>query len=207
MCADDGFFLSPIRINNRATDRLQEGTDMRLIFFVILFLLAPALSAQQAPLSYGNKPAGFDGMQQPTEQAAVLLQPLELRYPDAAASRSLEGIAIVAAWIDDKGYVVYAEVSKGSGFGMLDSAALDAVVAGDFKAAKRGGSPVPSRVSIPVEFRLRRESDEYDSAKSAEQLEKEREELLRAKEMLEAEQRQLEEELRRLREQQEHKKK
>jgi TonB family protein len=180
---------------------------MRLILFIFVVLLAPALAAQHAPLCYGNKPAGFDGTQQPTEQAAVLLQPLDLHYPDAAASRNIEGVAIVAAWIDAKGYVVYAEVSKGSGYGMLDSAALHAVVAGDFKAAKRGGSPVASRVSIPVEFRLRRAGDEYDSAKSAEELEKEREELRRAKEMLEAEQRQLEEELRLLREQQEQKKK
>jgi TonB family protein len=182
---------------------------MRQIFFVffMLLLLAPALSAQPVPLTYGRKPADFDGAQRPTEQAAELLQPLELRYPEAAASRNIEGVAIVAAWIDEKGYVAYAEVTKGSGYALLDSAALDAVVAGDFKAAKRYGSPVASRVSIPVEFRLRRESDEYDSAKSSEELEKEREELRRAKEMLEAEQRQLEEELRRLREQQEHKKK
>ncbi|MCZ7557515.1 MAG: energy transducer TonB [Bacteroidia bacterium] len=182
---------------------------MRQIFFVLIliFLLAPVLPAQPAQLKYGHKPADFDGTQRPTEQAAELQQPLELRYPEAAASRNIEGVAIVAAWIDEKGYVAYAEVTKGSGYGMLDSAALDAVVAGDFKAAKRSGLPVASRVSIPVEFRLRRVSDEYDAAKSSEELEKEREELRRAKEMLEAEQRQLEEELRRLKEQQEQKKK
>lgn len=177
-------------------------------YWILTFLLifAPALAAQQAPLSNGTKPADFDGVQVPTDDPAVLLQPLELIYPDRAVSLKLEGVSLVSAWIDAKGYVVYAVVTEGSGHGMLDSAALNAVVGGDFKAAKRNGKNVASRVTVPVEFRLRRMQDEYDAGKTPEELQKEKEELRRAKEMLEAEQRKLEEELRLLREQQNKKK-
>ncbi len=179
---------------------------MRYWFMILLMTLATALAAQQSPLSYGTKPVDFDGVQVPTEQPAVLLQPLELIYPEKAVALKLEGVSLVSAWIDAKGYVVYAVVTEGSGHGMLDSAALNAVVGGDFKAAKRDGKNVASRVTVPVEFRLRRMQDEYDAGKTPEELQKEKEELQRAKDMLEAEQRKLEEELRLLREQQNKKK-
>ncbi len=168
-------------------------------YLLISFLLFTA-SLQAQSITHGEKPGGFDGVQAPTERAASLNTPLEVRYPDSALRAQRQGAAVVAAWIDEKGYVTYAEVRRSSGHEDLDVEALRAVVDGDFKPAWRDGKPCASRISVPVEFRLKRAEDEYDAVKSGEQLQQEAEELRRTRQMLEDEQRQLEEELRKLKE-------
>ena len=167
------------------------------IRFLLLFL---ASTAAAQPLTQGEKPAEFDGTQAPTDRAAALNTPLEVRYPDEAMRARRQGVAIVAAWIDAKGYVTYAEVRKSSGHGDLDAEALRAVVEADFKPAWRADKPCASRVSIPVEFRLGREADDYDAVKTEEQLRQEADELRKAKQMLEEEERLLMEELQKARE-------
>jgi TonB family protein len=185
------------------------GTARSKLLATVCILLCAVVSLstveaqpREAP-SHGEKPPGFDGRQPPTDQAVEFLQPLELHYPEAALDAGLQGITHVNAWIDAMGYVSYATVITSSGYAILDSAALKAVVNGYFSPARRDGAAVASRVSIPVEFRLHREEDDYDAVKSSEELLREKQELQRAKEMLEEETRALEEELRRLREQQE----
>ncbi|MDT8323389.1 MAG: energy transducer TonB [Bacteroidota bacterium] len=155
---------------------------------------AVALHAQQ----FGERPAAFDAVQTPTDEAAELIDPLEVEYPDSALRSGMEGVALIAVWIDERGYAVYGELRESSGHALLDSLALRAVRRGNFKAARRAGKNVASRVSIPVEFRLRRDEENYDATKSGEQLQQEAEELRRAKQMLEEERLRLEEELRRL---------
>ena len=169
---------------------------------ILLFLLIPIACLAQDPLRHGTRPADFDRPQPPTEQAAELMEPLEVAYPDTAMKQGWEGVAVVAAWIDRRGDVVYAEVARSSDHVLLDSIALQSVLRGYFKAAQRGGRPVGSRVSIPVEFRLRRDRENYDAVKSGEELQQEAEELRRAREMLEEERRRLQEEIRRLKEKQ-----
>lgn len=177
------------------------------LFSLSLFSLSLLAAAAQAqPLTHGVKPAGFDGTQVPTERPAQLVTPLEVRYPESAWREHRHGVAIIAAWIDEKGYVTYAEVPGASGHADLDAEALRAVVDGDFKPALRDGKPCASRISAPVEFRIRRDEEEYDATKTEEQLEQEAEELRRAREMLEKEQRELEEELQRLKAEQRTKK-
>lgn len=172
---------------------------MRLIPLLILLITFLSLSQAQ-PLSWGDKPGGFNGTQAPTERAASLNSSLDVRYPDSAMRAQRQGVAVVAAWIDAKGYVAYAEVQKGSGHADLDAEALRAVTNGDFKAAWREGKPCASRLSIPVEFRLTRNEEDYDAVKTQEQLQQEADELRRTQQMLEEEQRALEEELRQLKE-------
>jgi TonB family protein len=108
----------------------------------------------------------------------------------------------VAAVVDQGGTVTYAEVRESSGHAMLDTAALDAVVNGYYRAARRDGKAVKSRITIPVEFRLDGDTERTQSDKSPGQLEKEKRELENAKRMLEEEQRQLQEEIERLKAQQ-----
>jgi len=186
-----------------AIERLfQMSITIRFILALTLCCCYPLWGQQHSPLSHGVKPQGFDSPQTPTDVPAALLEPLETHYPTKAVEQRIEGVVMIAAWIDDKGYVLYAEVTTSSGHEVLDEAALASVVDGYFRAAKRNGHPVASRVSIPVEFRLHRDEDEYDAVKSPEQLMQERDELRRAREMLEEEQRKLEEEIRLLKEQQ-----
>lgn len=167
---------------------------------ILLFLLFLASTAAAQTLTHGTKPVDFDGTQEPTDRAAALNTPLEVRYPDDAMRARRQGVTIVAAWVDAKGYVTYAEVRRSSGHGDLDAEALRAVVEADFKAAWRADKPCASRVSIPVEFRLGREEDEYDAVKTEEQLRQEADELRKAKQMLEEEERLLMEELHKARE-------
>lgn len=174
--------------------------------FILLLLLAGTVAAQSSgtggKLHVGEKPLGFDEVQDPTERAAALNTPLDVRYPDSAMKARLQGVAVVAAWIDARGYVTYAEVQRSSGHVLLDEEALRAVADGDFKPAQRDGRLSGSRISVPVEFRLARDEEEYDAVKTPEQLGQEAEELRRARQMLEEEQRKLEEEIQRLKEEQ-----
>ncbi|MFZ1729679.1 MAG: energy transducer TonB [Bacteroidota bacterium] len=176
---------------------------MRKLF---LFMLLFTLTSQAQTLTWGDKPVDFDGVQTPTERPASLNSPLEVRYPDSAMRAHRQGVAVVAAWIDAKGYVAYAEVQRGSGHADLDAEALRSVADGDFKAAWRNDNPCASRISVPVEFRLKREEDDYDAVKTGEQLQQESDEIRRSKQMLEEEQWKLEEELRLLKEAQKKKK-
>ncbi|MDX9759926.1 MAG: TonB family protein [Bacteroidota bacterium] len=169
---------------------------MRILF---LFLVLASFAAAQ-PMTHGVKPTGFEGVQEPTDKAAALTMPLDVRYPDDAMRARRHGVTIVAAWIDAKGYVTYAEVRKSSGHVDLDAEALRAVVEADFKPAWRADKPCASRVSVPVEFRLGREAEDYDAAKTEEQLRQEADELRKAKQMLEEEKRLVMEELENARE-------
>lgn len=171
-----------------------------MILMLIIFMPLFTLMSHAQPLTWGEKPESFDGVQMPTDRPASLNTPLEVRYPDSAMRAHRQGVAVVAAWIDAKGYVTYAEVKRGSGYADLDMEALRSVVDGDFKPAWRDDKPCVSRISVPVEFRFAREEEDYDSVKTGEQLQQEADELRRAQQMLEEEQRQLEEELRQLKE-------
>lgn len=169
-----------------------------LVIAAVALNLLPVVSSAQTILSHGTRPSGFDGTQEPTDRPAALLEALDVMYPESARKQKIEGVSIIAAWIDRLGYVPYAEVRESSGYRQLDSIALHAVIRGNFRAALRDGQPVESRVSIPVEFRLRRTEDEYDAVKSEEQLHQEAEELQRARQMIEEERKRLEEEIHRL---------
>ena len=175
------------------------------IQFLLLLLIASALHAQEvrdAVISFGIRPDDFDRTQSPTDTPVGFAEPLEVRYPETAVRLRIEGITIVAAAIDGGGSVTYAEVRSSSGNAMLDSAALDAVIRGYYKAARRDGKAVESRITIPVEFRLGGNAERYQSDKTPEQLMREKQELEKAKEMLEDEERRLQEEIRILKEKQ-----
>jgi periplasmic protein TonB len=76
-------------------------------------------------------------------------------YPLAAIRRHLTGVVQVLAEIDSKGKVVSARVAQTSGHGILDRAALDAVLQWKFVPASRAGQPVPGAALVPVRFRFR----------------------------------------------------
>ena len=81
----------------------------------------------------------------------------ELRpgYPWTARLAGHEGLVVVEVDIDAAGVVISARIAATSGYGELDQAALEAVRAARFEPAYHGARGVPSRVSIPVRFRLR----------------------------------------------------
>lgn len=75
-------------------------------------------------------------------------------YPQLAKQMRQEGLVILRVEIDQKGIPVQVEVKQGSGFPLLDQAALKAVKRWRFQPEQRGDSPVKSVVAIPVRFCL-----------------------------------------------------
>lgn len=97
-------------------------------------------------------PAG-EAFSEPVFSAAYLNNPPP-PYPMAARRRGIGGVVLLRAEVSPDGRCLQAKVVKGSGFGPLDEAALEAVKKWRFAPAKRGGQAVSAWVEIPVNFKL-----------------------------------------------------
>lgn len=76
-------------------------------------------------------------------------------YPEIARQRGQEGMIILLARIDKNGILTGLDVSRSSGYPMLDEAAINAVRKWRFKPATMAGAAVEGTVAIPVDFRLK----------------------------------------------------
>ncbi len=75
-------------------------------------------------------------------------------YPERARREGWEGTVLVRVLVDQKGRSKSMELSRSSGFEILDQAAIEAVKKWRFQPARSGESAVESWVRIPVVFRL-----------------------------------------------------
>ncbi len=75
-------------------------------------------------------------------------------YPAIAKLRGYEGIVLVNAEILPNGSVGSTEVSKSSGYTILDKSAMEAVKLWKFEPAKKAGKPFSVRVKLPIKFVL-----------------------------------------------------
>lgn len=71
-------------------------------------------------------------------------------YPSEAIAQGQEGEALVLMILDERGQVVAARIEQGTGFPVLDAAALRAV-----RALHSVPADAPRETVIPVRFRLR----------------------------------------------------
>ena len=71
-------------------------------------------------------------------------------YPEEAIARGLEGEVLVLIIIDESGQVTAARVEQGSGYRILDDAALRAV-----RSLRSLPADAPREALLPVRFRLR----------------------------------------------------
>ncbi|MDR3175581.1 MAG: energy transducer TonB [Desulfovibrio sp.] len=76
-------------------------------------------------------------------------------YPELARKRGQEGRVILDVDVDERGYAVRVTVRRGSGFSLLDEAALKSVGKWRFRPARADGRSVAGHVTVPVEFRLK----------------------------------------------------
>lgn len=76
------------------------------------------------------------------------------RYPEAARQAGQEGVVLLRVEISSAGKAEEIAVRRGSGFELLDAAAVNAVRKWKFRPAKAGSIPVPSSAEIPVRFQL-----------------------------------------------------
>jgi TonB family protein len=74
-------------------------------------------------------------------------------YPDAAKSAKIEGMVIVEATIGADGKIIGAKVLRS--VPMPDQAALDAVKQWEFSPTRLNGKPVPVKMTVTVNFKLK----------------------------------------------------
>jgi len=75
-------------------------------------------------------------------------------YPAIAKLRGYAGVVLVNAEILPDGRVGSTEVSKSSGYAILDKSAMEAVKLWKFEPAKKAGKPFAIRVKLPIKFVL-----------------------------------------------------
>lgn len=61
---------------------------------------------------------------------------------------------VLEVLVDAAGLPGRVTISRSSGSGLLDGAAVEAVERWRFRPARRGGAPVEGRVLVPITFRL-----------------------------------------------------
>ncbi len=76
-----------------------------------------------------------------------------LKYPEDARLKGIEGKVIVRAKINEFGKIVKTEIAY-SDSQLLDSAALDAIKSSKFIPAQKNGQPISEWITIPIEFKL-----------------------------------------------------
>lgn len=86
--------------------------------------------------------------------AAAYLKNPAPEYPSRARSRRQQGTVMLEVRVTPAGSPKVVEISRSSGYRLLDVAALDAVKQWRFVPARRGSERVEASVVVPVEFRI-----------------------------------------------------
>lgn len=101
------------------------------------------------PVAYAPTPADSAGNRLPSLR---LLPPP--RYPPMAILSGAQGSVLITAQVSPEGKVLHVELSRSSGWGLLDLAAMDAVADATFDPQLVAGEAVESWVEAPVNFQL-----------------------------------------------------
>lgn len=127
----------------------------------------PAVARLNATSAWTHAPNPNAGNASTTQQAsatsAIVFEgkprfrhpPTPPVYPRRAIELNQQGEALVRVRLDPDGTAVEILLWRGSGFALLDKAALAAVRGWHFHPAMRDGRPVAAWVEIPVRFHLR----------------------------------------------------
>ena len=75
-------------------------------------------------------------------------------YPATAVEQRISGKVVLIVAIDANGEPTSVQVEQSEPAGVFDAAAVAAARQWKFSPAFEGGEPVPSRVRVPVEFRI-----------------------------------------------------
>lgn len=89
----------------------------------------------------------------PSSQATYLNNPPP-PYPILARRRGLEGVVVLAVWVDDLGQAQSVNLHRSSGHAVLDQSALETVKTWRFVPARRGGHTVAAAIEVPIRFAL-----------------------------------------------------
>lgn len=110
---------------------------MKILKTAIRVFLLAALSLSMLPTIHAG-----DWDEQPSVKKSVA--------PDNP--NKLEGMVMATITIDEKGFVVGAEISKSTD-ATLDAPVLDAVKQWRFNPAKKGGAAIACTINVPFKFK------------------------------------------------------
>ncbi|HTV18566.1 MAG TPA: TonB family protein, partial [Polyangiaceae bacterium] len=132
---------------------------------LLLALSVPVTAAAQdaAPVNPAPAPAETPLPSPPASVAPQVYPPtliefVEAEYPEAARAAGVEGTVVLTLDIDAEGRVTAVAVVSEPGLG-LGTAAQSAALRFRFAPARRGDTPLPSRIAYRYEFRLPRAAE------------------------------------------------
>jgi protein TonB len=111
-------------------------------------------SAQGAAANLGGAAAAHGATAAPPSARAGYRSNPMPDYPAEARRLRQQGLVIVSVEVGADGRPGEVAVSRGSGYPLLDAAAVEGVRRWTFDPARAAGVPVPSQVEVPVRFTL-----------------------------------------------------
>ncbi len=116
----------------------------------------PALTRSSAPSGKTSGVAAGKGAEGGREARPLASRNAPPRYPDFARRQGWQGVVLVRVVVRPDGKVKAASLFRGSGYSVLDQAALEAVRRWLFQPKISGGLAVESTIEVPVTFSLRK---------------------------------------------------
>lgn len=110
---------------------------------------ARTLLVLSAALALGSVPLLADD----AVEAPVPVRMVPPKFPAEMRREGTGGVVTVKCTIDEKGNVTEPVVEKASNDAFI-APALEALRKWKFKPAKKGGTPIPLKVSIPIQFSI-----------------------------------------------------
>lgn len=122
------------------------------ILFTAVLLIVTGSAANASPLQKEQmKQEKVDVFPAPVGGMGTLAA--NIKYPESAKKKSVEGKVLVSALINKAGKVIKTKVVQGLGSG-CDEAAVHAIKKTKFTPATKDGKNVECEVTIPVSFKL-----------------------------------------------------
>lgn len=128
-----------------------------------IVLVKPVVITEEEPVELKPQPDPEPLASPPSEPPAVAstqAKPLDEGvnkkpvYPALAQHLGQEGLVVLMVEVDEQGLVSDITIGKSSGHKILDDAAVRAVKKWKFTPATREGTPVKSKIEIPIRFKL-----------------------------------------------------
>lgn len=101
-----------------------------------------------------SRPDPVEPAERPADRAAEPLARVQPEYPRDALRLREEGTVLLRVEVDAQGNAASVEIEGSSRSRTLDRAAREAVSQWTFRPAIEGGRPVPSTVTVPVDFKV-----------------------------------------------------
>jgi protein TonB len=113
----------------------------------------PTVAADAAPGAAAPRASPEAGITPPRYGFGSAANPIP-RYPETARENGWEGVVMLSVSVGAGGEALSVSISKSSGHGLLDAAAVDAVRRWRFEPARRAGVPIAATALVPIRFRL-----------------------------------------------------